>query len=92
MLGSHPCVWYVEAVEVSAHILTYVDTSQITGWIDEGLNEKAYIVPGLGDFGERRQYPFNVYFVHAKLTMRTGIACEWCSYPGNELDTTVLQL
>jgi len=26
----------------------------ITGWIDEGLNEKAYIVPGLGDFGERR--------------------------------------
>lgn len=27
---------------------------QITGWIDEGLNEKAYIVPGLGDFGERR--------------------------------------
>lgn len=27
---------------------------QITGWIDEGLNEKAYIIPGLGDFGERR--------------------------------------
>lgn len=27
---------------------------QITGWIDQGLNEKAYIVPGLGDFGERR--------------------------------------
>ncbi|KIY53616.1 PRTase-like protein [Fistulina hepatica ATCC 64428] len=26
----------------------------ITGWIDDGLNEKAYIVPGLGDFGERR--------------------------------------
>jgi len=26
----------------------------ITGWIDEGLNEKAYIIPGLGDFGERR--------------------------------------
>ncbi|KAH9843510.1 uracil phosphoribosyltransferase-domain-containing protein [Rhodofomes roseus] len=26
----------------------------ITGWIDQGLNEKAYIVPGLGDFGERR--------------------------------------
>ena len=30
------------------------DTFQITGWIDEGLNERAYIVPGLGDFGERR--------------------------------------
>jgi uracil phosphoribosyltransferase len=27
---------------------------QVTGWIDEGLNERAYIVPGLGDFGERR--------------------------------------
>ena len=27
---------------------------QITGWIDEGLNERAYIIPGLGDFGERR--------------------------------------
>ncbi|KAF8164781.1 armadillo/beta-catenin/plakoglobin [Crassisporium funariophilum] len=26
----------------------------ITGWIDEGLNERAYIMPGLGDFGERR--------------------------------------
>ncbi|KAF8505080.1 PRTase-like protein [Hysterangium stoloniferum] len=26
----------------------------ITGWIDAGLNEKAYIIPGLGDFGERR--------------------------------------
>jgi Uracil phosphoribosyltransferase len=26
----------------------------VTGWIDEGLNERAYIVPGLGDFGERR--------------------------------------
>ncbi|KAJ2934737.1 hypothetical protein H1R20_g1483, partial [Candolleomyces eurysporus] len=25
----------------------------ITGWIDEGLNDKAYIIPGLGDFGER---------------------------------------
>jgi len=26
----------------------------ITGWIDERLNERAYIIPGLGDFGERR--------------------------------------
>jgi len=26
----------------------------ITGWIDQGLNEKAYIIPGLGYFGERR--------------------------------------
>lgn len=29
-------------------------SAQITGWIDQGLNEKSYIVPGLGDFGERR--------------------------------------
>ncbi|EIW62273.1 PRTase-like protein [Trametes versicolor FP-101664 SS1] len=32
----------------------YPTTKVITGWIDEGLNEKAYIIPGLGDFGERR--------------------------------------
>ena len=25
----------------------------ITGFIDEGLNAKAYIIPGLGDFGDR---------------------------------------
>lgn len=23
----------------------------ITGWVDEGLNEQRYIIPGLGDFG-----------------------------------------
>ncbi|KAI0706898.1 PRTase-like protein [Cerioporus squamosus] len=32
----------------------YPQTRVITGWIDQGLNEKAYIIPGLGDFGERR--------------------------------------
>lgn len=26
----------------------------ITGWVDRGLNEKKYIIPGLGDFGDRR--------------------------------------
>jgi uracil phosphoribosyltransferase len=25
----------------------------ISAWLDEGLNEKKYIVPGLGDFGDR---------------------------------------
>ncbi|KAI0753597.1 uracil phosphoribosyltransferase-domain-containing protein [Irpex lacteus] len=33
---------------------TYPSLRVITGWIDKGLNEKAYIIPGLGDFGERR--------------------------------------
>jgi len=32
----------------------YPQLRVITGWIDQGLNEKAYIIPGLGDFGERR--------------------------------------
>ncbi|TFK45468.1 PRTase-like protein [Heliocybe sulcata] len=32
----------------------FPQTRVITGWIDKGLNEKAYIIPGLGDFGERR--------------------------------------
>ncbi|THH29553.1 hypothetical protein EUX98_g4629 [Antrodiella citrinella] len=40
--------------DVFAHRLIFADALQITGWIDEGLNEKAYIIPGLGDFGERR--------------------------------------
>lgn len=31
-----------------------INIAQITGWIDKGLNEKSYIIPGLGDFGERR--------------------------------------
>ncbi|KAG6905010.1 Uracil phosphoribosyltransferase, synthesizes UMP from uracil [Tephrocybe rancida] len=31
----------------------YPQLKVITGWIDDGLNEKAYIIPGLGDFGER---------------------------------------
>lgn len=25
----------------------------VTAFVDEGLNEKNYIVPGLGDFGDR---------------------------------------
>ena len=36
----------------SVYLLTI--SCKITGWIDQGLNEKAYIIPGLGDFGERR--------------------------------------
>ncbi|KAH6899461.1 armadillo/beta-catenin/plakoglobin [Coprinopsis sp. MPI-PUGE-AT-0042] len=32
----------------------YPSLKVITGWIDQGLNEKAFIIPGLGDFGERR--------------------------------------
>lgn len=33
---------------------TFPKCRLITGWIDKGLNEKRYIIPGLGDFGERR--------------------------------------
>ncbi|KIO27139.1 hypothetical protein M407DRAFT_194761 [Tulasnella calospora MUT 4182] len=33
---------------------TFPKCQLITGWIDKGLNEKRYIIPGLGDFGERR--------------------------------------
>ncbi|PFH49145.1 hypothetical protein AMATHDRAFT_76374 [Amanita thiersii Skay4041] len=32
----------------------YPQVKVITGWIDQGLNNKAFIIPGLGDFGERR--------------------------------------
>jgi uracil phosphoribosyltransferase len=29
------------------------DVAIVTAAVDEGLNERAYIVPGLGDFGDR---------------------------------------
>ena len=45
---------------------------QITGWIDQGLNEKAYIIPGLGDFGERRWFMFPFYH-YIFLTIEQGI-------------------
>jgi len=32
---------------------TFPDITIVTGCIDDGLNEKSYIVPGLGDFGDR---------------------------------------
>jgi len=39
---------------LQAFCTRFPTTRVITGWIDKGLNEKAYIIPGLGDFGERR--------------------------------------
>jgi uracil phosphoribosyltransferase len=32
---------------------TYPRLRIVTAFVDEGLNEKNYIVPGLGDFGDR---------------------------------------
>ncbi|KAH3688206.1 hypothetical protein WICPIJ_000810, partial [Wickerhamomyces pijperi] len=31
----------------------YPKIKVITGMIDDGLNEKKFVVPGLGDFGDR---------------------------------------
>lgn len=31
----------------------YPQVKVVTAWIDDALNEKKYIVPGLGDFGDR---------------------------------------
>ncbi|KZO93768.1 PRTase-like protein [Calocera viscosa TUFC12733] len=39
---------------IKAFCSKHPTTRVITGWIDNGLNDKAYIIPGLGDFGERR--------------------------------------
>ena len=47
------CGMCIEFGKLKGFSLFILDV-QITGWIDQGLNEKAYIVPGLGDFGERR--------------------------------------
>lgn len=49
---------------------------QITGWIDQGLNEKAYIVPGLGDFGERRQGSRSLQTVSGLMIRLADIALE----------------
>lgn len=32
---------------------TYPEVEIVTGFVDEKLNDKAYILPGLGDFGDR---------------------------------------
>ncbi|KAE8212125.1 hypothetical protein CF319_g3734 [Tilletia indica] len=31
----------------------FPEVRTISGWVDEGLDEKSYIIPGLGDFGDR---------------------------------------
>jgi len=31
----------------------FPDSRVVTAFVDEGLDEKKYIVPGLGDFGDR---------------------------------------
>lgn len=49
---------------------------QITGWIDKGLNEKAYIIPGLGDFGERRWWTRNYWSHLSMLTLPLGTHAE----------------
>ena len=53
---------------------------KITGWIDQGLNEKAYIIPGLGDFGERRSVERRYLVLIMVLTTShyewLGTACE----------------
>lgn len=31
----------------------YPEVKIVTAWIDDGLDERGYIIPGLGDFGDR---------------------------------------
>ncbi|KAK4699779.1 hypothetical protein P7C70_g6478, partial [Phenoliferia sp. Uapishka_3] len=38
---------------LEAMFQAYPGVKIITAWVDEGLNEQKYIVPGLGDFGDR---------------------------------------
>lgn len=45
--------WFAEA---NAHIIIFMLTiavKLITAGLDRGLNEHKYIVPGLGDYGDR---------------------------------------
>lgn len=38
---------------IQACLDVYPNVKIIAGWVDEGLNEQKYIVPGLGDMGDR---------------------------------------
>jgi uracil phosphoribosyltransferase len=38
---------------VDALLAAHPDVEIVTGAVDERLNDSAYIVPGLGDFGDR---------------------------------------
>ncbi|VVB73795.1 Uracil phosphoribosyltransferase [uncultured archaeon] len=38
---------------ISEIMKRHPDVTLVTGWIDKGLNDIAYILPGLGDFGDR---------------------------------------
>ena len=48
LANSRNFAWYT----VPLYCLSIADT-QITAWVDEGLDKNNYIVPGLGDFGDR---------------------------------------
>ena len=52
--GKYPSLKVVRSFSCPRIVRVFLMSLQITGWIDQGLNEKAYIIPGLGDFGERR--------------------------------------
>ncbi|MEI8283256.1 MAG: uracil phosphoribosyltransferase, partial [Armatimonadota bacterium] len=45
VIGSPEGVDYLQAI--------HPDVAIVTACIDEGLNDRKYIVPGLGDFGDR---------------------------------------
>jgi len=38
---------------ISAIMKRHPEVTLVTAWVDKGLNEIAYILPGLGDFGDR---------------------------------------
>ena len=51
-LSSQSLDWCVAHDETSFNVADAVSV-QITAWVDEGLDHRSYIVPGLGDFGDR---------------------------------------
>lgn len=69
---SRNCAWSVPSLHPllcgSAEHLA--DPIQITAWIDEGLDSRSYIVPGLGDFGDRYVWRCPDRLSHSQLTHR----------------------
>jgi uracil phosphoribosyltransferase len=44
-----------------ASVRSQLTATQITAWVDDGLDDHSYIVPGLGDFGDRYVVTFVGY-------------------------------
>ena len=48
-----PCSCSISRSGIAAVCKVYPEVTVVTGAVDVGLNAQRYIVPGIGDFGDR---------------------------------------